>query len=100
MGPDDDIRLQIARRALEQELGKTERPTHVNWHEAIRPSDATVIALEVTQSDARSQREDLLGSAINDGRTLLLSVRVGDNWTIRRINADDFEMPTDDDQQH
>ncbi|MGV0037833.1 hypothetical protein [Mycobacterium colombiense] len=90
-----DPRLHVARHALRQALTDIEATTCLNFYESTRASDATVLAFEVAQPKAGAQREDLIGSAINDGRTLLLSMRIRDSWKIRRLNADDYEIPTD-----
>ena len=83
MHDENDTRLHVARWALEQALAENERSVHINWYTSTRKSDATVLAFEVTHSTMSAQREDLIGSSINDGRTLLLSIRVGEKWTIR-----------------
>ncbi|OBH10061.1 hypothetical protein [Mycobacterium sp. E1747] len=94
----DDRRLQVALHALKHELASIEATNRLNWYESTRPSDATVLAFEVTKSDVRTQREELIGSAINDGKSLLLSTRIEDEWTISRMNADEYEVPPDDSQ--
>lgn len=88
----DDPRLRVARHALRHELACIESTTRISWYESTRASDATVLAFEVTHPAVRRQQEDLIGAAINDGRTLLVSTRNGDTWTIGRLDAGNYEI--------
>lgn len=76
-----DPRLVSAREALRQVMATTQPENLRRWCEAVRDSDATVLAFDVD-----GNREDLAGIAIHDGTSLFLSVRYGSQW--RQLSGD------------